>query len=274
MRFLEHSIVYLLILAVALGVHALPEVTTGPFRFVTNPGFIFGTFAEASAIVRIAVTGLFLGPLALLALYFYSHLATELKGLRWGMTLLFAGILSNGLEKMIFGEVIDYGRIELGILREFSFNLSDITQLFGLGIIVWSLFAYQDVIWFPSVRRRILVYPEIQIPVLFRILLGVVIGVGSQLLLTVLLIFPKAEGLDLETILVFLGASLGLTLILLLILGRFILRELLRFLGPVSSIERYLREGDPRIPLKIRRSHHFIALEELFNEFVRKIRSS
>lgn len=268
MRFLKHSILIVALIAIGLTTHL-----GLPLESVPNYGFIFGLFEESTIFVRVGLVALALGPIILVALYFYATLAPELALLRWGITLLLGGILGNGVEKLFFGFVFDYIRIDLPYLNSYTFNLSDVSQIFGLGVIVWQLFSRQDQVWFPAVQKRsLIVYPEIQIPALLRILSGAFIANLVQLILTMTLIFPHLEGSKRGDIGIYLLSLLAMGIIIFLILGRLVLKEFLRCLGPVASIERYLESGKFSEPIRFRKSHHFARLEESFNHFLDVIR--
>lgn len=278
MRVLQHAFVFVflqtaggLLHYVAVSQGPLP-FQWGPFTLVANPGFIFGLYSDASPFIRLVLGSLVMGPLSLIALYLYANLAPELRWLRWGMTMLAAGIVGNGMEKILFGFVVDYLSFDLPRIGFFIFNLNDVSQIVGLIIIVREVFIRQDVIWFPSpMRRSLIVYPQIQVPALFRILTGVFIGSLSQLILTVLIIFPEIPEERSSVLGVYLAVLFALMTALLSILGLLILREFLRCLGPVASLERYLNEGNAEVPLRFRRSHHFASLESSFNRFVEAI---
>ena len=271
MRVLKHLLVYLVLISVACGIHQ--SSSSLPFEVIKNSGFIFGLFEEASFFIRVGLVALAIGPLILVALYFYTTLASELTRLRWGITFFLGGILGNSFEKLLFGFVYDYGRLDLPILRSFSFNASDVSQLLGLAIIIWQLFSRQDQVWFPSMQRRsLIIYPDIQIPALLRILIGAFLLNLTQLLLTITLVFPLLRGPDRGIIGLYFLILLGVGIILFFVLGRLILREFSRCLGPVASIERYIEAGDLSGPLRFRKSHHFSALEESINSFLNRIR--
>ncbi|WP_369793747.1 signal peptidase II, partial [Bacteriovorax sp. DB6_IX] len=70
-------------------------------------------------------------------------LSSQLKVMKLGMTLLISGIFGNVLDKIILGASVDF--IPLG---PFSFNIADVFQWVGAGIILFKVFRKEDVIWY------------------------------------------------------------------------------------------------------------------------------
>jgi lipoprotein signal peptidase len=239
-----------------------------------NTGFIFGLYNEASSFVRIVLTSITMGLLTLIACYFYEFLHSSLQRLRWGMTLTLAGVIGNGLEKLIYGYVWDYINLNLPFFQKFTFNLNDLLQIFGLLILMIEVFSKQDIIWFPQVtqkRKATIIYREIQLPILFKISGLIFIGSLTQAILTVALLFPQLKRGSQDTQLIFFLCIFLLNLAILPLLAKYLLKELLRCLGPVYALERYLKNEElQERELKFRKTDHLQSLEVAFNEFVRK----
>lgn len=239
-------------------------------KIFLNTSFIFGLFKWTSHFIRIVMISISLGILSLVFTYFYTFLSRDLKLLRIGMTLLLSGIIGNGLEKIFYNFVVDYIYIDLSYIKNYVFNLSDIIQLAGLIIIIKELFKHQEIIWFPNLRRKkILIYKDIQMSFTLKILGIVFIGNLTQLILTVTLLFsylrPGSE--DVKTMYVLCFTVLNL--LTLPLLGFFLVKELLRCLGPVYAFEKHLiNEASDGEHLKLRKSDYFSSLEIAFNNFL------
>jgi signal peptidase II len=241
---------------------------------VFNTGFIFGLYNEASSLIRIVFTSVFMGILSLIACYFYAFLHPQLKRLRWGITVTLAGILGNGLEKLIYGYVWDYLNLNLPFLSQFTFNLNDLLQIIGLILMATEIFHKQDLIWFPDVSRRrntFIIYRDIQLPIVYKITGLIFIGSLTQGILTVALLFPHLRRGSQDMQVLFFLSLLLLNLGLLPLLGMYLLKELMRCLGPVYALEKFLNsESEAQKELKFRKNDHFHSLAQAFNDFIRK----
>ena len=280
-KILSHILLFLLLLLTTyLSTRLLIELKNGEInlllfkiKVVYNSGFIFGLFNETSYFIRIVFSSVFLGLLTLIACYFYAILSPELTTLRWGMTVTLAGLAGNSFEKLIQGFVRDFICLDIGVLSKFYFNLNDIYQIVGFFIILRELFAKQSMIWFPdgiSKRKLLFVYKDVQLPMVTKILGLIFIGSLTQGILAIALLFPQLRRGSQDVQVIFMLCLIVLNVTLLPIIGRFILQELLRSMGPVYALERYLKEGKySDRPLKFRKDDHFKSLEETVNEFIK-----
>ena len=248
------------------------EYSLGIFNFQihTNSSFIFGLFKDASHFIRIVVLAVSLGIISLISVYFYTYLSRELSLIRWGITVMLAGIFGNGLEKLFYNHVIDYANINLYPFQSYYFNFSDALQLIGLIIVISEIFKKQEIIWFPNLRRqKILIYKDIQISIAIKILGIVLIGNLTQLVLAFALLFPRMQAGSDDLQIVFLLSFTVLNLIMIPIIGYFLLKELLKCIGPIYAMERHLKnEALDGRALKLRKTDYFESLEISFNKFV------
>lgn len=103
------------------------------FTFVTNKGAAFSLFSEQGEWLRwlsLVVS------LALIALGLLTRLS------RWeqiGYGCILAGALGNGIDRFLFGEVVDF--LELRLIRFPVFNLADVS--INIGIICLLIAALQ-----------------------------------------------------------------------------------------------------------------------------------
>jgi signal peptidase II len=285
--FLKHLLVFLIIIGITFFLRHL-ILSQEDLHFVgwklgifqvkifTNSGFIFGLFKSASHFIRIVLISMSLGIVTVAFAYFYTFLGRNLQFLRLGMTLLLAGIIGNGLEKIFCNFVVDYLSIDVLFIKNYIFNFSDFIQLCGLVIIIKEIFKHQDMIWFPNLRRqKILIYKEIQISFTLKILGIVFIGNLTQLILTTTLLFPHLNSGSEDFKDLYIICFIILNLIMLPILGYYLVKELLRCIGPVYALERHLstpsNDGEH---IKLRQSDYFSSLENAFNKFIdRKFKS-
>ena len=276
---MKHSIAFILLLSLTMlirhyfhsfdltGEHVLGFIK---FQVHTNSSFIFGLFKDASHFIRIVVLAVSLGIISLISVYFYTFLSRELTLIRWGLTVMLAGIFGNGLEKLFYNHVIDYANIDLYPFQSYYFNFSDALQLIGLIIVISEVFKKQEIIWFPNLRRqKILIYKDIQISIAIKILGIVLIGNLTQLVLAFALLFPRMQSGSDDLQILFLMSFVILNLIMIPIIGYFLLKELLKCIGPIYAIERHLNNVDlDGQPIKLRKTDYFASLEISFNKFV------
>ena len=96
-----------------------------------NPGIAFGLLKNYGNFFIISAS------IAVLFIFFiYLRTSYEKTLLRWGLLLITAGALSNLIDRVIYGSVIDYL-----LLNKFpySFNIADVSILTGVGIIIIKL---------------------------------------------------------------------------------------------------------------------------------------
>lgn len=242
------------------------------FKLVFNSGFIFGLFNDTSRFVRIVCSAVFLGIISIVWCYFYSFLSSEVHCLKIGMTLVLAGVLGNALEKLIYGYVSDYICLNVGIFSSFYFNLSDLIQIIGLVIIVRELFVNQQIIWFPDAskrRKRLVLYPEVQVPMMMKMIGLFFIGSLTQGILAVALLFPYLKRGSQDIQVLFILCLFILNVALLPLIGRYLLKELLRFIGPIFALNKHLNDDESiKKPLQFRKTDHFKSLEASYNRFI------
>lgn len=235
-------------------------------NMVQNYGFIFGSLSQASPYLRIIFLSVLWGILGMVASFFYAFLSRELALLKWGMTLLLSGMAGNSLEKILYGFVWDY--FQIPSLSRFVFNLHDVVQLLGLCIVVYELFSKRNILWFQSAvkRKRLILYENIQLPLMAKILGFVALLVLTQGILTVGMLFPYLRGAPNSVEHLYVISLLAVNLVSLPLLGFFVLKEILRCVAPVYALEKYLKEDRPEA-FKLRSTDYFQSLETSFNDY-------
>lgn len=96
-----------------------------------NPGIAFGLFKNQG---RFFLIPAFLAVLLIFLVYLKT--SKEKTAFRWGLLLILTGAVSNLIDRIVYGSVIDYL-----LLAKFpySFNLADSAILAGVGITISTL---------------------------------------------------------------------------------------------------------------------------------------
>jgi signal peptidase II len=106
-------------------------------EYVENAGAFLSLGATWPGEIRIAVFGIGNG-LLLLAL------VTTAIRLRWprlallGVSVFVAGGVSNLLDRIVYGNVIDFMNVGVGPLRTGIFNVADMAVILGAAIVLWA----------------------------------------------------------------------------------------------------------------------------------------
>ena len=98
------------------------------FTYVRNTGAAFSLFAGNASILR--WLSLFVS-LGLMGFALFGGKLKKLEQISYG--LLLGGAMGNGIDRFIFGSVVDF--IDLRLIRFAVFNLADVS--INLGIICW-----------------------------------------------------------------------------------------------------------------------------------------
>jgi signal peptidase II len=122
--------------------------------FHLNHGVMFGMLKDSSLYLRLTTLASIFGFLFSVYIILVYLLSSQLKVMKWGMTLMISGIFGNVLDKIILGASVDF--IPAG---PFIFNIADIFQWTGAAIILFKVFNKEDVIWYPGNKRgKVLVF--------------------------------------------------------------------------------------------------------------------
>lgn len=125
----------MLITAIIITICVLIEYTAllifSEFTKLTyNTGAAFGMFKDTPAVAFILSAAAFL---ALLAVCIFAKLKLWT---RIGISIMAGGALSNMLERMFLGHVVDW--IPFIFVKDLTFNLADVEIAVGALIIIWS----------------------------------------------------------------------------------------------------------------------------------------
>ncbi len=120
----------------SIPLHTGIEVITGFFDLahVRNPGVAFGMMAgSAWSFQRVFLILLSLAAMAAIMWVIYSSAAIEL-GLLAGYSLFFGGALGNVIDRIRYGEVIDFIDVHWGNVHWPAFNVADSALCVGAGL--------------------------------------------------------------------------------------------------------------------------------------------
>ena len=133
-----------------------------------NQGFIMGVYAELPDSLRIVALGAFAGFIFFLYLFLMYIIPSAARKIKYGLSFLVGGIFGNVIDKMIYGRTVDFIPFSLGTTHV-VFNLADVFQWIGTGIILFMIFKRDKLIWFPeSSRQNYLINPREQFRVAFN----------------------------------------------------------------------------------------------------------
>ena len=106
---------------------------------IQNPGGAFGFLADQSAHVRYIVF-LFFSFLAI-GVLFYLYLSTPSKEmvLATGFALILSGAIGNIIDRLRFGQVVDFLDFYVQNLHWPAFNIADSAIAVGIGIFIWQM---------------------------------------------------------------------------------------------------------------------------------------
>lgn len=126
-----------------------PERWIGPLHiiFVQNEGTMLGLFSNLPAFLRVvtlSTSGFFI-----LSLYAFLQFLVPVKvmRLRLGLSLLVGGILGNVLDRTYYGFVIDFISFQFGTFHTPIWNLADMIQWVGYGLLIYSLVKDGKELW-------------------------------------------------------------------------------------------------------------------------------
>ena len=263
---------------------ALEFTRSGPIWFEylgvimhQNHGALLGMFSDLPPLLR--VVSLATSGTCLIFVYAIMQffLPENVMKLRVGLSILLGGILGNVTDRIIYGSVIDF--IVLRYKNNFSpaFNMADVLQWVGYGLIIYMILFKSHLIWREDNKRnKIWIDPKYQIKystILASVSLwfSLIFGVYSYTFMRVMIsdtvinetTNPSRYLTPFLIILILLSVVFSLTLFL---IGRHLSH---RSVGPVFGFGRYikdLKEGKV-YKFKLRTHDEFKELEGLADEY-------
>ena len=126
-----------------------PERWIGPLHLilVQNDGAMLGLFSKLPAFLRVvtlSTSGFFI-----LSLYAFLQFLVPVKvmRLRLGLSLLVGGILGNVLDRTYYGFVVDFISFQFGTFHTPIWNMADMIQWVGYGLLIFSLYKDGKELW-------------------------------------------------------------------------------------------------------------------------------
>jgi len=115
------------------------------FRYARNPGAFFSLGAELDPSIRRVVFVVASLAATVLIGRLYARAERSQVALRWALMLLLAGALGNLVDRVLWGEVIDFVHMYWrGVFDWATFNVADALIVFGLGLLVVDLFRSRE----------------------------------------------------------------------------------------------------------------------------------
>lgn len=266
----------------------ISEFFIGPLRFVLvkNSGAMLGSFSHLPSFLRVVIlstSGFFI-----LSVYFFIQFIFPLKVLRLriGFSILVAGILGNVVDRTLYGYVIDFIGLSIGQFQSPIWNLADMLQWVGYGIVSYSMYKDKNEIWPEHESRNIF-----WINKKFQIKFALIYIVSGLLLATICMAFSytylKTTFEDLgygnalindQYLTTFFFSYLVILFIFVLFLFSFSKYISHRIAGPLFSFERYIEEliqsnhsQNENSHLKLRMDDEFKNLELLADKIQNRL---
>lgn len=245
---------------------------------VENHGFIFGLADDFPLTLRILGLVSIFGFLFFFYLLLLVFLPLQLNKLKYGLSLLMGGIFGNVADRIWRGSSIDFIPLSLADYSV-TFNIADVFQWVGAGLIVYNVIVHEQIIWYPENKRgRFLIHPKEQ--VLFSLkMVGSVLVTSFLLGLFCLSFIRNISDVQGATVNFFLLSYLCLTLLFSLaifVTGLFLSHKTA---GPFYAFELYIEEllHGRDTPLVLRKGdqyQHLITVAEQVRLIVQKGRNS
>lgn len=109
-------------------------------RYARNPGAFFSMGADLDPSVRRVLFVVASLAAATLILRLYRRAKPARRAYRWALALLLAGAFGNLIDRVLWGEVIDFAHMHLrDVLDWATFNVADVCIVAGLGFLVVDL---------------------------------------------------------------------------------------------------------------------------------------
>lgn len=121
-----------------LPLHDSVPVISGFFNIthIHNPGGAFGFLAESSPALRGIVFLLISGLAICMIFYFYLKIPSNYPWLQIALALIFGGAIGNMIDRVRFGEVVDFLDFFIGQLHWPAFNVADSAITIGMTVFV------------------------------------------------------------------------------------------------------------------------------------------
>jgi signal peptidase II len=106
---------------------------------VRNPGGAFGFMANQGPVVRSALFLLLSGVASAVIVWMYFRTPPSHRLLRTALSLIFGGAVGNIVDRIRFGEVVDFLDLYVGRYHWPAFNVADSAITIGMTILIYSV---------------------------------------------------------------------------------------------------------------------------------------
>ncbi len=247
-----------------------------------NKGAMLGLFSDLPPVLRIVSlsTG---GAFLLFSFVIFQYLLpTRSVKLRVGMSILIGGILGNVIDRILWGHVVDFIIVGSQSLSTGVFNIADLLQWFGYGLMGHALVIDQDNLWpKDNLRKQAWINPKFQLRYCYILVtcglgFSLISGVFSYTFLRFVVIDLMGNNTKLldqfliPFLVTFSSVSLAFTAFLFMV-GKQLSH---RIVGPVYAFEKFIDsyiDGHP-YKLRLRKGDEFPELEELAEKIANELR--
>ncbi len=115
--------------------------------YIKNPGVAFGIFRNMPSSVRMPLLTAFSLIAIFLVFYIYIKNSKQNKAEALSLSLIIGGAIGNLIDRIFYGEVIDFIDVHIGAAHWPAFNISDTVITIGVAVLLLNLF-------FPALFQR------------------------------------------------------------------------------------------------------------------------
>lgn len=238
---------------------------------VKNSGIIGGSFSHLSPNIRIvflSTFGIYLFALYLMTLFFLRH--KNLFLLKSALSLFIYGIIGNVIDKTFLGFVVDFINLNLPLVNNLAFNISDIFIITGFLVLIYSLYFHYDELWPVDNRRKsYLIEYKYQLRYVSVFIMGLIlfsctVGFYSYSYLNSFI----ASGEFANIIDSYFWGMLIILILFSLIATLFIIIYTHRSVGPIKALIKYADDVqiDPNLDFKLREGDFHTELKNVANQ--------
>lgn len=245
----------------------------GPFYMIFNHGAMLGLFSDLPPTLRIVSLSTF-GALIVGIYFLFQYLISghHMK-LRLGLSILVGGILGNVFDRVRYGAIIDFIKINYGNFISPIFNVADITQWVGYFLIVYFFIREGHTLW-PEKNARKSFWVNIPFQRRFSLFIAAVSLILTGIFVVFCYTYLRVTLQELTAanhqivqkfvkpfVLLILSLGLGFSLLVYILGGIFSHR----IAGPIYAFEKFLKETlrGERVIFKVRKNDEFRHLEPL-----------
>ncbi|WP_127714085.1 signal peptidase II [Halobacteriovorax sp. HLS] len=235
-----------------------------------NEGVIFGLYSDIPSALRIIALTSISGFIFFIYTVLIYMLSPRLAILKYGISLFIGGIFGNVIDRTLIGKSIDFIPFNIIPGIEITFNIADVFQWVGAGLILYKIISKEKIIWHPENQRgKLLLYSDEQVKFASKLTAIVVscsliFGIFSFTYFRTLLV--EVGLLNQKYFITYLVAYifLSLSFALVVFISGIVLSH--RTVGPIFAFESFiddLIEGVERGEFSLREGDNFRRLEKV-----------